>query len=471
MIEKGRIKSLFSILRAAYSLDVFDLNFVYSNEGMKTLEWPSTSLKQKGYLKRVAAFVRDFFNEVRFSVAKKKRPVKIGESYFFVHSQNQKNAVINLFDSVVNPRLIELRGKNKNFGSLWIYFLSVLFIPTVAFRYFNASKYQKSSFAYCLDDYLKIQSLYVSIRLYIRKHSPAVLILSNDHNMENRIFLKAFNDERIPTVYIQHASVSDSLKFPVLNFKYALLEGNDALRKYEKWGITGCSVFLVGTARYDKYAHLANTNTCIKHVCICMSSADKMNRVKELIYSLRYYFPDIDLMLRPHPADRRGDELKKIVEKYNLGFSDARKEVSFEMLNKVDAIISGDSNILLEAALMNVYPVRYELSDMNTDAYGFIRDGLVTDYFTEIPPLIERLTYLKNKKPEIRKKAKWYSDNIDTAYEGSASRLCSEIINGAIEKKEINKSVWNEPEVYDQYKVYTLRQINESKPATKLYLN
>ena len=84
---------MFSILKAAYGLDVFDLNFVYSNEGMKTLEWPSTSLKQKGFLTRVAAFMRDFVTEVGFSLLKERRPIKKGTSYFFVHSQNQKNAV------------------------------------------------------------------------------------------------------------------------------------------------------------------------------------------------------------------------------------------------------------------------------------------------------------------------------------------------------------------------------------------
>lgn len=470
-MQKSKKDNLYNILKAAYRLDIFDLNFTYSNEEMKTLEWPSTSLKQKGYFKRIAAFVRDLFNEVRFVLTKKKTSIKKRESYFFVHSQNQKNAIINLVDGVVNAKLIELRGQTKNFGSVWIYLLSIMFIPTVFFKYFKASNYQKRSFAYCLDDYLKIQSLYIYIRLHIQRHSPAILILANDQNMENRTFLKAFNDEKVPTVYIQHASVSDTLKFPVLDFKYALLEGKDALRKYQKWGIKGCVVYLVGMSKYDRYVHLANTNSFIKHICICLNTADKINKVEDLIHSLKSCIPDISLTIRPHPGDRRVDVVKEIVEKYKLSFSDAKKEVSFEMLSKVDAIISGDSNVLLEAALMNVYPIRYEFSDMHTDIYGFIRDGLVTDYFTEIQPLIERLSYLKNKKPQIRNKAKWYSDTIDTAYEGSASRLSSEIVNNAIEGVEINKSVWNEPEVYDQYKVYTLRQIIEPKPAAKIYLN
>jgi len=230
----------------------------------------------------------------------------------------------------------------------------------------------------------------------------------------------------IPTVYIQHASITE--KFPSLDVDYALLEGIDTLEKYEKIGVSDSKVYLIGMPKLDKYMKFLNTSKSVKTLGVCVNKLDSFEEVSRLVDSIRLRIPEISIIFRPHPADTEKFFLwKRLSEKYSLQYSDPTVEDSFYFLSRIDAIVAGDSNILLEAVLLDVYPLYFSFSDYCRDYYGFVKHGVVKHYANE-NELIDRLVELKKQKPGVREKAKRYCHVIGTVNDGKSVTMAAKLI-------------------------------------------
>src|SRR5207247_2986001 len=138
-------------------------------------------------------------------------------------------------------------------------------------------------------------------------------------------------------------------------------------------------------------------------------------------------FPNLSLILRPHDADLRQKEWKELSKRYDMDFSDSTGDISFEFLRKVDAIIAGESNILLEAAIMGVVPLYYDFGQAHLDWYRFERNGLV-EYTSDPAVLCRILNEILRNRPYVRPKAKPYCATIGTSYDGRSSDVASELI-------------------------------------------
>ena len=253
--------------------------------------------------------------------------------------------------------------------------------------------------------------------------------------------MSAAKIEQIPTCYIQHASVTN--KFPKLEFDYAFLEGEDALHKYAQY-YSKTKVFLTGMPKFDDFFSSINNSNTVSRIGICSNPLDDDAVIDNLLSYLNRTFPNILFSFRPHPGDihRGGDLWHKIAVKHEIKFSDSRTENVFNFLKNVDAIIAGDSNILLEAALMNVVPIQYKFSDKLDDHYGFIESGLVVMFESK-----ETLSYyiedIINCKPDyIRQRSKQYSSTVGTKYDGNSIFLVALLISKIALKEDIDYSMW-----------------------------
>jgi hypothetical protein len=235
----------------------------------------------------------------------------------------------------------------------------------------------------------------------------------------------------IPTLYIQHASVTN--EFPPLTFKYALLDGKDALYKYIEAGVdssVSTRIFLIGMTKADNYISSINTNETVCSIGVCTNSLDAIAKVDELCDRIRLSFPDITLVLRPHPGDMgRLAIWYDISVKHQMLFSDPSEEHVFSFLSKVDMVIAGDSGVLLEAVLVNVYPLYYSFVQKYNDNYGFVRNGLV-QYASFPEQACDVITSTTKYKPYVRDRAKHYCATVGTSYDGISSVVASEIIEG-----------------------------------------
>ena len=106
----------------------------------------------------------------------------------------------------------------------------------------------------------------------------------------------------------------------------------------------------------------------------------------------------------------------------------------------MDAIISGNSSVLLDAAMMNVFPIflrdlnainKYNEKEDPNDKYGFVKNGLAIGC-DSIDQINACLKVIIDKKPNIRSKASYYVENINREWDGHSAHYAAKIIKNNI---------------------------------------
>ena len=271
-------------------------------------------------------------------------------------------------------------------------------------------------------------------RAALKKYQPSCLIFSNDHNTDARAMLLAARDLQIPTIYIQHASVSTS--FPPLEFDLSLLEGQDSLDKYQKCGpITG-QVKLIGMPKADKYLGNKNVSTTILKIGICANIIDETEAIKNLIFGISREFPDKIISFRPHPGDKRNFSFVHQINR-TIIFSDAKVEPVFEFLKNQDCIIAADSSIHLEAVMLNIVSIYYRMehSKFIYDYYGYVKNNLV-EQATSLKATVSIIKKYSVNKPDLSGRARYYNAVIGTEYEGRSHELAIKYIQTFLDSRK-----------------------------------
>ena len=315
------------------------------------------------------------------------------------------------------------------------------FFPIVLYRYITSKGYRKRSFKVAFDYYWLTYGHYLVCRIWLRAINPRIVNVANDHMVYTRSLVIAAKAESIPSCYFQHASVTEN--FPPLDFDYAFLEGLDALYKYDRCP-TGVKVFLTGMPKADKYFLSINKAARVTRVGICPNQLDDETKVDKLISTLVNTYPEISIILRPHPGyfDRGNGVWEIIAKRNNIFLSNSRTEMIFDYLIKVDAVIASNSSVLLEAALVNVLPLYFEFSKQVSDHYGYVKMGLCSKFET-IDELTSYLDVVFQKKPDgTRNRAKYYCATIDTKYDGYSCEMASTLLDNISSFDNIDYSIW-----------------------------
>jgi hypothetical protein len=432
----------------AIRLDIFHMNYGYSS---KHLQNPSyTVLKQVrgNSILRALEGLRHI-NQMIQSIVLFFHP-RLPSSkriMFFADTWNNLNSMQPVLNRTSQGYLavggtLTVSGVDApaRFPVLLAYLCSLPFLPVVLLQFLRARGYRRTSMRYAFERYWITYGYYLVTSLWLKRLKPAAVVVANDHMMPFRVLTAVAHKRHIPTFYIPHASVST--KFPPLAFSYALLDGYDALHKYAEAGVSDTRVFLVGTPKADAYVRYCNTHSAIQAIGICTNELDPVLRVENLCQHLRATFPECRFILRPHPRDKlRRGEWQRIARSYELHYSESRTEVSFDFLQQVDAVLAGDSNILLEAAMLNVVPISYDFAEQHLDWYGFQRSGLA-HYAATLEEASAVLQPLLQHKPQVRLNAKPYCATIGTHYDGRSSELASMLIQALVAGEDINWQEW-----------------------------
>jgi hypothetical protein len=414
-------------------LDLFDLNYAYSSENFNMLSLPQSALPRPGVLIRIGAFFWYFLKSCIFSFrVKTSHYYKKGCVIFAFTSKNQRDSLQPISKHIGDSILLEMDfftrfkpNTNVRFPIGWVYFVAIVFFPLVIFKLLISRGYKRKSFRYAFGMYWLTYGHYMVSRLWLRWVCPRGVVVANDHTMPCRVFVSAAKAEGIVTFYVQHASVQE--RFPPLSFDYALLEGQDALHKYEYAGETNTKIYLIGIPKADSHYNHLNSHPTVTSIGICTNRLDPIPRIEQLCHELRLNFPELDMIIRPHPRDQRGGLWAEFADKYKLKLSNSTLQVSFDFLKQVDAVIAGNSNILLEAASLNVFPLFYDFLQEHRVAYGFQKNGLV-EYLSAPEEIVANLSKLAKNKPYIRNKTKHYYATVDTNFDGQSSKLASLLI-------------------------------------------
>lgn len=434
------------LLERTINLDIFFINKAYGWERLEILLLPPGSLPRSGIISRIFVFFFHLVSSFRYFQFWGMKNIQFAKQWFFFETINQRESLKPVANKLKDAVLVNISPSNKinieeavRFPVALAYIASIPFFPLVFFKYLISKGYRKKGFSYSLDQYWLVYGYYLITSIWIQKGKPTALVFSNDHNALPCAMMKAGKDENIPTIYIQHSSVTE--KFPPLDFSYAFLDGMDALHKYDQAGKSTTQIFLVGMAKADKLFKHINTNLKVSTVGVCINSLDPFIRVEQLLYSLREKYPRKTLVIRPHPSDRRKNFWEKVSKNYALILSNPMEKTVLDFLKLVDVAIAGDSGILLEAAIMNVYPIYYDFRDEHIDHYGFEKNGLVERVNSE-RPLIEKLDSLMVNKPNVQSKTRYYCATIGTKYEGSSGKLTALLLEQISRVGSIDLQMW-----------------------------
>lgn len=272
---------------------------------------------------------------------------------------------------------------------------------------------------------------YEVYRRALRHYRPRAVVFANDHNDDTRALLLSCQAEGVPTAYVQHASVSPF--FPPLGFDLSLLEGQDALDKYQQCGPVAGQVELVGMPKADGFLQQRNTSPRVLHVGVACNIHDPLEAISGLLQALLPAFPELTFTLRAHPSDTRNFQAlgRKLPA---LQFSDARAEGVFAFLHRQDALIAADTSTHLEAVLLNVASIYYRFGQqLPDDYYGYVSQGLV-ERATSLPELENLLRQLHQHKPaDLYLRAAYYNATLGTSDEGHSQERALRILAGWLE--------------------------------------
>lgn len=435
-----KIKNYLSLFRQASKLDIIDLNYEFSSETLKPGDLSVSGSYHPGLFIRMISFGWHMFSAFLDILFLKSSPVPEQAIVFWALGKNDVDSMKPVASRVVNGYLINKADQeHKCFPWFGAYAISILYWPLVMVEFLRSKGYRRRSFTQGFDHYWIIYGLYITSRIWLRSLRPRAMIFANLLFPYARVLQKAAREEGVICVYMQHASLMADI--PAFNCDYVLLEGRDSLEKAAKTGAGHERFFLIGMPKHDAYVLHVNTHRSVLSIGICTNGSDLLPIVEALLAQLRQEFPAMKMIVRQHSSDRRVKAWRNLARKYTMEFSDSRMEISFDFLKNVDVIVAGDSNILLEAALMNVMPLYYDFPQKHLDSLGFERHGLV-EYFSEPQAICGFIRRIAGCKPSVRDKAKYYNATIGTNYDGRSSELASELIEMLISRGQMDIKKW-----------------------------
>ena len=310
--------------------------------------------------------------------------------------------------------------------------LSFVMLPKLLTFYLKANPVERKTIIVFLHE-MWISLGYDGLcKIYLWILSPRAVVFGNDHLYHNRLLVEVAEAREIPCFLLQHSSAYDYM--PKVFSSHALLEGIHARDKYLAAGSDAARITLVGMPKLDAYAHHRNQSNAVRRLGICTTPSMNPADVRQLVRFMWERFPELSLILRPHPGRETRAKYADLIREKRLDYSDPRTQDVFVFLQDVDAVISGNSSILLEAALLNVVALYYAGSMTKFyyrhdryDKYDYVKNKVAVAV-DDLSSLNEILHTITQRKPNVREFAKLYCDVVGTDREGKSAQHAADFI-------------------------------------------
>lgn len=365
---------------------------------------------------------------------------------FYVETINQYNAVSNLIEKLGRESVGVLVGGSLEDVS------HVRRFPESGFKYWYPGNFHWRSIRFLLKAWLLAHPLVRKYRGRIARHhvlvnlvmfleavdigekwmvstSPKSLTLVNDHNLVPLACILAAKRQGVTSVYIQHASVSHV--FPKLLVHSAFLEGQQALDTYSQIGCYARNVQLVGIPRLDGLIGFHGDDPIPRKLIVglCLKTFYTQEQVTQLVSALRRSPRISRILIRPHPGSP-DDFIKDLEAVFPGDVSNGRTETAVEFLQRVNALVSGESTIVLEAALMKMPSIHFDDGSFffPYDLYGFVKHDVAycsVKHADDLTGIMETLK--KERVLENFEHARYYCSTVGTPREGKSTGILVEL--------------------------------------------
>lgn len=196
---------------------------------------------------------------------------------------------------------------------------------------------------------------------------PKAVVLANDHSPTRVSLSMVMKGLGVPRIYLQHAEVSDC--FPPLDFEYSVLRNQRSLAVYKRIGPISGRTFVIGRDSIEPDTTLLSRspgNTV--EVVIYPTSRIVSDALLEMVQNLKCNSAVTSIGLKQHPgAARPLEEL--------LAGTGVKLMTEFPSTSHI--AIVGNSSVALELIAQGT-PVyqNFEFDPVDSDYYGFVRDGI-----------------------------------------------------------------------------------------------
>jgi len=348
-----------------------------------------------------------------------------GLPWLLVISRNNRDVLKKIKEKIPTAVYLAYEGTETKNGDIvpllhfriWLYCYR---FPLIWWSF--RKKYGKKAWDH-IDYIFKGLGQYEASLHFIKKYQPAYIVFSNDHTIFPRAMLLAAKELGVPTIYIQHASVTPY--FPPLDFDLNLLEGQATLDQYTLNGPVSGKTKFVGMPKFDPYIKYRNTSKKVRSIGVCSNMMDETKVVEAFLERLSKALPEMTITFRPHPADTTNFNIPADIKR------STKIEPVFEFLQKQDLVIAGNTSVHQAAVLLNVLSVYYEYTPFKEDIrdmYRYCKNELAYPAlnFEHLLDLIEKESHQKNI--EIYKKAVYYNAVVGTENEGKSGALAAQYI-------------------------------------------
>ena len=351
-------------------------------------------------------------------------PSKYKGILFLGVSLNNQRSLDPIAEHLDEEEYIYLKNHQKDIHKRRALWLSLSYLPDLLRIYRHSDSKTKAIIKKYFTRLWITFGYYQLAEEYLTHYQVKVLVLSSDQGEFHRCLLLRAKELGVKTIYVQHASVAKG--FPKLIASYSFLDGKESHEKYLFAGQPEGDVYLSGGVRFDpvfqKY-QLKNADT-VSTVGIAINMLDDFEKVKSLcVLLLRNGYK---LSLRPHPR-YQGINTEWLSEN-GIGYSDPKKESSFDFINNIDLMVSNESSIHLDAALMRCPSIVYNFSNNSVlDYYSYIKSGLTTLADSE-SQLMEMLSRPESILPTIET-LRFYNASTGTPFEGALGKTIADCIH------------------------------------------
>lgn len=311
-----------------------------------------------------------------------------------------------------------------------IYMKSLLHAGSFMKFYKLSTKEEKYLIRAHFGEFAPAKELYIVVgEFYDYNPQIKIIIVSNDHMPIMLAFIDQARLHGIKSLYSQHASVSEF--FPPLAFDYSFLDGMESYLKYKAISPIQGKVFLVGSPRFDVITQLDRHESSL--IGIAFNLLDQNEKVLSLIKKLKDYGYE-NIVVRPHPQiDKKNPDWSLFTDE-GCEVSHPLQENPFKFISRLSFLISGASSIHLEAALLRIPSVIFNMQTFegNLDYYGYGKQRLTPIAATsdEVVSLIKE-PYL----PSIET-IRYYDAAFGTDYDGKSASLAAQVIDAFLDGDE-----------------------------------
>lgn len=338
-------------------------------------------------------------------------------------SLNNQRSLNPIADHLDKDEFIYLKDHKTDINKRRAFWLSVPYLPSLIRKYKASDNKTKSVIKNFFTRLWSTYGYYQLAEEYLEHYQVKVLVVSSDHGEFHRCLLIRAKEMGIKTIYVQHASIAKG--FPRLIASYSFLDGKESLEKYLYSGQPEGQVYLSGGVRFDpifKEYKLKNVEK-VSAIGIAINMLDNFDKVKSLCDVL--LGQGYQLLLRPHP--RYGGLDTNWLSEKGIDFSNPKMESSFDFISKIDLMISNESSIHLDSALMHCPSVVYNFSNNPIlDFYSYIKSGL-TQIAHDEQQLITMLSTPKSLLPSATT-LQYFNASCGTKLEGQLGKMIATFI-------------------------------------------